>query len=61
MHYVFCRDRVHINTDYIPKYQRFVCATAFKYQNFIQNKSPVFQVSSLHIPTLSKTSEQFLI
>jgi hypothetical protein len=61
MRYMFCRDRVHINAGYIPKYQRFVYATAFKYQNIIQNKFSVFQVSSLHISILSKTSEQFLI
>lgn len=57
MRYMFRRDRVHINTDYIPKYQRFVYATAFIYQNFIQNKSALFQVSSLRISILSKTTE----
>jgi hypothetical protein len=61
MRYIFCRDREHINTDYIPKYQWFVYATTFKYQNFNQSKSAVFHVPSLHIPILSKTSEQFLI
>ena len=38
---------MHINADYILKYQRFIYTTAFKYQHFIQNESTVFHVSFL--------------